>query len=375
VIRHARSVADVPGSDEHSISLLAPGLAGAIGVRNITTMSVRTAIVGPTGYTGLHLIKLLARHPQADVSYLASHREQLPHIAEEFPELLGVCDLACEPIDAGAIAAAADVAFVCLPHVSAMEYVPKLLRAGLRVIDLSADYRLADPALYEQVYQHEHLDRANLKHAVYGLPEVNAEAIAKAKLVANPGCYPTAAALGIGPLLVGNLVKPTGIVIHAASGVSGAGRSPKPHLHFVEANEGYMPYAVGNHRHEPEIEQTLSNLRGAAVDVLFVPHLLPINQGILESIYLDPLDENVTEADCMAAYEQAYADEPFVRVRTGLPNVKQVFNTNFCDVTVRVAGGKVIVFAAEDNLIKGASGQAVQNMNIMFELDETLGLI
>lgn len=337
-------------------------------------MTVRASIIGPTGYTGLHLIKLLARHPQAEVAYLASHREQLPRISEEFPELLGVCDLACGPIDPEAIAAAADVAFVCLPHVSAMRYVPLLLDAGLRVIDLSADYRLADPELYARVYQHEHTDLKNLAHAVYGLPEVNDERIAEASLVANPGCYPTAAALGIGPLLARGLVKPAGIVISAASGVTGAGRSPKAHLHYAQINEGFTAYAVGNHRHEPEIEQTLSQLRGEPVDVLFVPHLLPISQGILETIYLDPMDESVTEDDLAEAFADAYADEPFVRVRTGLPNVRHVLNTNFCDITVRLAGGKVVVFAAEDNLIKGASGQAVQNMNIMFGLDETAGL-
>ena len=338
-------------------------------------MNVRAAILGPTGYTGLHLIKILARHPQARVTYLASHRDQLPHITEEFPQLLGVCDLVCRPIDPQAIAAEADVAFVCLPHVSAMEYVPQLIDAGLRVIDLSADYRLADAALYERVYQHEHLDKKNLAHAVYGLPEINEQAIASAQLVANPGCYPTAAALGIGPLVVKNLVKSTGIMINAASGTSGAGRGPKPHLQYCEVNEGYMPYSVGNHRHEPEIEQTLSGLRGEPVDVLFVPHLLPVNQGILESIYLDPVDDSVTEEDLFDAYAQAYAQEPFVRVRSGLPNLTHVLNTNFCDVTVRLSGGKVIVFAAEDNLIKGASGQAVQNMNLMFDLEETAGLL
>lgn len=338
-------------------------------------MNVRAAIVGPTGYTALELIKLLARHPSAEVTYLASHREQLPHIAEEFPELLGVCDLACRPIDAAAIAAEADVAFCCLPHVSAMTYVPALLEAGLKVIDLSADYRLSDAAIYRQVYEHEHSDTANLARAVYGLPEFNADLIAAAALVANPGCYPTAAALAIGPLLARSLIRPTGIIINAASGVTGAGRSPKPHLHFPEVNEGYFPYNVGVHRHEPEIEQTLSGLAGRPVDVLFAPHLLPINQGILETIYCDPADGEVTEADVYAAFAEAYADEPFIRVRTGLPNIAHVCGTNFCDVAARVVGGKVVLFSAEDNMIKGASGQAVQNMNLMFAVDETAGLL
>jgi N-acetyl-gamma-glutamyl-phosphate reductase len=338
-------------------------------------MNVRCAIVGPTGYTGLHLIKLLARHPEAQVTYLASHRDQLPHIVEEFPELLGVCDLACRPIDPQVIAAEADVAFVCLPHVSAMQYVPQLLDAGLRVIDLSADYRLPDPQEYARAYQHEHTDPANLSHAVYGLPEINDQAIAGAKLVANPGCYPTAAILAIGPLLVRNLVEPTGIIINTASGASGAGRALRANLQFVQVNEGFVPYGVGTHRHQPEIRHVLAALRGGPVDLLFVPHLLPVNVGILESIYMDPAGAKVDEDALFGEFEEAYADEPFVRVRMGLPNVRDVAGTNFCDLTVRLTGGKVVVFAAVDNLIKGASGQAIQNMNLMFGLDEAAGLL
>jgi len=338
-------------------------------------MNIRAAIVGPTGYTALWLIRLLARHPSVTVTYLASHREQLPHIVEEFPELLGVCDLRCRPIDAAPIANEADMAFCCLPHVSAMAYVPALLEAGLRVIDLSADYRLHDAELYERVYQHAHTDRDNLAQAVYGLPEVNAERISQARLVANPGCYPTAAALGIGPLLARNLVQAREIIINAASGITGAGRSPKPKLHFAEANESYVAYNVGVHRHGPEIEQTLTGLNGEPVEVLFAPHLLPIDCGILQTIYMAPMDAEVTADDVYEAFEDAYADEPFVRVRTTMPNVKHVRGTNFCDVAATVVGGRVVVFSAIDNMVKGASGQAMQNMNLMFGLDETAGLL
>ncbi len=341
----------------------------------MAAMSIRAAIVGPTGYTALWLIRLLARHPSVKLTYLASHREQLPHIVEEFPQLLGVCDLACRPIDAAAIAREAEVVFCCLPHVSAMTYVPALLDAGLRVIDLSADYRLNSPELYERVYQHRHADPDRLAQAAYGLPEINADRIAAARLVANPGCYPTAAALGIGPLLPRNVVKSRDIIIHAASGVTGAGRSLKPNLHFAEANEAYVPYNVGVHRHEPEIEQTLTALKGEPVDVLFAPHLLPIDCGILETIYLAPMDDEVTEDDIYEVFEGAYADEPFIRVRTTMPNVKHVRGTNYCDIAAKVVGGRVIVFSAIDNMVKGASGQAIQNMNIMFGLDETAGLV
>lgn len=370
-------------------------------------MSIRVAIVGPTGYTGLYLIQLLLRHPSAEITYLASHRQELPHIADAFPSLLGrVPDEAavCKPIDPDAIARAADVAFLCLPHRAAMQYVPPLLDAGVRVIDLSADYRLTDPALYQRVYEHPHTDLENLKEAVYGLPELYRDHLPGAMLVANPGCYPTAAALGIAPLLARSLVKPSGILISAASGTTGAGRTPAPHLHFPEHNESFMAYGtIGGHRHQSEIQQTLSDVVGHGVDLLFVPHLLPIDRGILETIFLEPSAADVSQEELFEAFEDAYEDEPFVRVRKDLPNVKNVRDTNFCDITVRLVNGaaagdeageaattgttptaeeiasrgkpRVVVFSAIDNMIKGASGQAIQNMNLIFEQEETLGLL
>jgi N-acetyl-gamma-glutamyl-phosphate reductase len=341
----------------------------------MATMTVSAAIVGPTSYTGLYLIQILLRHPQAAIAYLASQRDEPVNIAAEFPQLMGRCDMTCRPIDPAAMAKEADVAFCCVPHAVAMQYVPALLQAGMRVIDLSADYRLLDADLYEKVYQHKHTDPGNLEEAAYGLPELFADDIPEAALVANPGCYPTAAALGITPLLQKQLVKTSGIVISAASGVTGAGRRPAAHLHFPEVNEGFCAYNVGVHRHQPEIEQTLSAVAEQPVQVLFVPHLLPVDRGILESIYMDPATEAVTEEQLFEAFEQAYADEPFIRVRNDLPNVKHVRDTNFCDLTVRLVGGKVVVFSAIDNMIKGASGQAVQNMNLMFGLDQTTGLL
>ncbi len=337
-------------------------------------MKLRAAIVGPTGYTGHWLIELLLRHPNAEIAYLASGREQLPIISDEFPALSGRCDLPCQPIDAPAMGRVADVAFVALPHKAAMEQVPALLDAGLKVIDLSADYRLSDQAQYEQTYQTPHTDPDNLAQAVYGLPELYAERIASARLVANPGCYPTASALAIAPLLRKKLIQPTGIVINAASGVSGAGRSPKPHLHYPEMTESYSAYACGNHRHQPEIEQTLSKVAGTQVQTLFIPHLLPIERGILATITMDPAPDK-SEDDFLDAFQEAYADQPFVRPRAGMPNVKHVRQSNFCDLSLRLAGGKVVVFSAIDNMIKGASGQAVQNMNLMFGLDQTTGLL
>jgi N-acetyl-gamma-glutamyl-phosphate reductase len=346
-------------------------------------VNIRAAIVGPTGYTGLHLAKLLHRHPSASLTYLASHREVLPDLRDEFPQLAGLLDddvAQCRPIDPERIADSCDVVFLGLPHKAAMAYVPPLLDAGLRVIDLSADYRLHDAELYESVYQTPHDDPANLAAAVYGLPELFRDRLPGATLVANPGCYPTAAALGIAPLLSHSLIRAEPIQIFAASGASGAGRAAKPATSFLSVNEAFGAYgSIGGHRHQPEIAQTLTRVAGKDVSPLFLPHLLPIDAGILETIVLDPVDGDVTEADLFEAFEDAYANEPFVRVRTAedvLLNVKHVVGTNYVDLTVRLTeAGKAIVFVAEDNLVKGASGQAIQNMNAVFELSETMGLL
>jgi len=350
---------------------------------NDTTPKTRAAIIGCTGYTGYYLVDLLLRHPRAELTYLASHRAELPDLREEFPALLGRLDAEVaqtRPIDFDAIAEEADVAFLGLPHKAAMAYVPKLLDAGLRVIDLSADYRLNSQSLYEKVYDTPHEDPANLADAVYGIPELFRKDLPGATLVANPGCYPTAAALAIAPLLSHSLIKTQRIVINAASGVTGAGKSPAPNLHFPEANQGFNAYGkIGAHRHQPEIAQTLSRVAGQDIQPLFVPHLLPVDRGILETIYLEPADPDVTEEELIDAFVDAYCGEPFIRLRENPPNIKHVVGTNFCDLSVRLTSQgdvkTVVVFAAEDNMIKGASGQAIQNMNAVFEMDETLGLL
>lgn len=346
-------------------------------------MSITAAILGPTGYTGYHLIDILLRHPEAELAYLASHRDELPDIREVFPALMGRLEdevAHCRPIDAATIADSADVVFLALPHKAAMSYAPQLLDAGLRVIDLSADYRLANAALYEKVYEIPHADLENLAEAVYGLPELNRDQLPGAMLVANPGCYPTAAALAVAPLLSHSLIQQSPIIINAASGTTGAGKSLSDMLHFPNQNESYLPYGkIGQHRHQSEIEQTLSLVAGKPIHTLFVPHLLPIDRGILETIYLEPADPDVTEEELFEAFADAYEDEPFVRVKESLPNVKHVAGTNFCDLTVRLVRQpdhtQVVVFSAIDNMIKGASGQAIQNMNAVFGLDETTGLL
>jgi N-acetyl-gamma-glutamyl-phosphate reductase len=260
-----------------------------------------------------------------------------------------------------------------VPHKVAMDYVPKLRAKGIRCIDWSADYRLKDRAVYEKWYC-PHVDAAGLSEAVYGLPEYFAPQIRTAGLIANPGCYPTSATLALAPILKAGLVHPTGIICNSVSGVSGAGRAPSLKFHYPERNENFEAYGVGTHRHMPEIEQNLKTITGQEVDVLFQPHLSPMDRGILSTIYAQPA-RDVTTEELTDVLKKAYADKPFVRVRTEpLPATKYVAQTNFCDIAARVAKGRVVLFSAIDNLIKGASGQAVQNMNIMFGLDETTGL-
>ncbi|HSW45342.1 MAG TPA: N-acetyl-gamma-glutamyl-phosphate reductase, partial [Phycisphaerae bacterium] len=280
----------------------------------------------------------------------------------------------CEPIDPASLAGRADVAMLCIPNGLAMDLVPGLLKAGLRVIDFSADYRLKEPAEYQQWYNKEHTDLANLAHAVYGLPEFYRDKIRTAQVVANPGCYPTSAALGIVPLLRAGLIETTDIIVDSASGISGAGREPKPQHHFPERNENFEAYNVGQHRHMVEIERILdANVRGGKTAAIFTPHLVPMDRGILSTIYLKPHQPISTE-HVMDVFAHTYENEPFVRVRKDLPTTAQVSRTNFCDISARVVKSRIVVLSAIDNMVKGAAGQAIQNMNIMFGLNEREGL-
>jgi N-acetyl-gamma-glutamyl-phosphate reductase len=255
-----------------------------------------------------------------------------------------------------------------------MAAVPSLLQRGLRVVDLSADYRLRDPNVYAQWYGESHGDLAHLTQAVYGLPELYGDEIADAQLVANPGCYPQTGILGLAPLLAGHHVDPRTLIVDSKSGVSGAGRSPKLHTHFPECNESVSAYSVGKHRHTPEIEQALSDVAGEPVEVVFTPHLIPMDRGIFSTIYAVP-HRPFSEAQLLELYRAYYAKAPFVRVVDHLPATKDCSGTNFLDVTVRVVRGRVIVLACEDNLVRGASGVAVQNFNRLYGLDERTGLL
>jgi N-acetyl-gamma-glutamyl-phosphate reductase len=336
---------------------------------------IQVAILGGSGYTALELIKVLLRHPQARIAAVTSRQSDTPHLAELHPSLAGRIDLRCEPLHVDRlIARGVQCVFGCLPHGVSRGSLPALLNRGLRVIDLSADYRLRDPNVYAQWYGESHEDLAHLAQAVYGLPEIYGEAIDTADLVANPGCYPQTAILGLAPLVAGKLIDLQDIVIDSKSGVSGAGRTPKLTTHFPECNESVSAYQVGQHRHTPEIEQVLSDVAGEPVEVLFTPHLIPMDRGIFTTIYATP-GRAVSEAELLELYRTYYARAPFVRVVEHLPATKYCVGSNFLDLTVRVVRRRIVVLACEDNLIRGASGVAVQNFNRMYGLDERTGLL
>ena len=338
---------------------------------------LNVAIVGASGYTGLELIRILYCHPEVAVTCLTSEQSAGRKISDIFPTLRGRCDLTLENLEPVRVAGKADLIFTALPHKAAMEVVPTFLKLGKSVIDLSADYRLSDPAVYGAWYE-PHLNPANLKKAVYGLPELRRAKIRGAKLVANPGCYPTSIILGLAPLLKKGLINTGDIIADSASGVTGAGRSAKVDSLYCEVNEGFRAYGVGGvHRHTPEIEQELSLLAGEPLVITFTPHLVPMDRGILSTVYATPRKATTTEK-LVRLYQDFYKGEPFVRVlpQGSLPSTAFVRGSNFCDIAPLVdqRTGRVIIVSAIDNLVKGASGQAVQNMNIVCGFPETMGL-
>jgi N-acetyl-gamma-glutamyl-phosphate reductase len=335
------------------------------------------AIVGASGYTARELFRILLGHPAARVVAATSTQEGSPRVDALHPSLAGRTEVVCEPFEAGRIAERVEIAFLALPHVASMEAASQLRRRGVRVIDLSADYRLKDPRVYADWYDHEHTDPEGLADAVYGLPELYREQIPPARLIANPGCYTSTAILALAPLVAHNRIERTGIIIDAKSGVSGAGRTPKLTTHFPECNESLSAYNVGRHRHTPEIDQVLSDVgrsSGGPVEVIFTPHLVPMDRGILATIYATPLGP-ASEHDLMELYRAFYHDSPFVRVVKGLPATKDSAHTNFFDVTLRLVRGRIVVIACLDNLLKGAAGVAVQNFNLMTGQAETTGLL
>jgi N-acetyl-gamma-glutamyl-phosphate reductase len=338
-------------------------------------MKIKIAILGGSGYTALELMKILLRHPHAEVVAVTSRQEGTPTVAELHPVLAGRIDLRCEPFHADRLLAkGVQCAFGCLPHGASMATLSALLDRGVRVIDLSADYRLRDPNVYAQWYGESHEDLAHLAQAVYGLPEIYGEEIPQARLIANPGCYPQTAILGLAPLVAGKLIDLKTIIIDSKSGVSGAGRSPKLTTHFPECNENFSAYNVGQHRHTPEIEQALGDVAGEPVEVIFTPHLVPMDRGIFSTVYATP-HRAMTQAQLLEMYRTYYAQAPFVRVVEALPATKNTTGTNFLDVTLRVVRDRIVALVCEDNLVRGASGVAVQNFNRMYGFDERTALL
>ena len=337
---------------------------------------VKVAVVGASGYTGVELVRILLNHPEAELTCLTSRQHAGKKFSEVFPSVAGLVDLVCDPVDVDLVNSKADVVFTALPHKTAMEVVPAFLAAGKKVVDLSADYRLKDAQVYQQWYQ-EHTSPELLPDAVYGLPELNRANIVGAALVANPGCYPTGAALALLPLVENGLVDIASIVIDSKSGTSGAGRAAKEGSLFCEVNESFKAYGVASHRHTPEIEQTLSAVADKKVTVSFTPHLLPVDRGILSTCYAS-LCSGMSTGELLAIYQKRYADEPFVRIRPegSVPDIAHVKGSNYCDIGLvsDPRTGRVVVVSAIDNLVKGAAGQAVHNMNLMLGYDETAGL-
>ena len=347
----------------------------------------KVAIVGASGYSGEELVRLLLSHPEAELSAVTSRQYAGQTLAQIFPKFAHhprAKGLRFSEPKAELLAKQAQIVFLALPHGVAAEFAIPLLQLGCQVIDLSADFRVKSAAVYKDFYAHDHPAPELLEQAVYGLPEVYRDEIKKASLIASPGCYPTSILLPTVPLLKAGLIKPTGIIADSLSGVSGAGRKAELDYLFVECNESVRPYGLPKHRHLSEIEQELSLAAGTPVTIQFTPHLIPVNRGILTTLYLTPVDsiagdQQTTINQLNACYQAAYARESFVRLLEGkaLPDTKNVVGTNVIEIAWRLdpRTGRLIVMSAEDNLVKGASGQAVQSMNIMCGFPETAGLV
>jgi len=344
-------------------------------------MSIKIGIIGATGQTGEVLIELLLGHANVSITHLynsgrSGQANQV--ISNVFPKFKNRLDLVCTKPDFVQIKKDCDLIFLALPHTVSMQFVPKLLSLGKKVIDLSADYRIKNSSIYEKFYKLKHQDKTNLRESIYGLPELNRAKIKTAKLVANPGCYSTCAILAIAPLLAVNSVDPKSIIIDAKSGVSGAGKKLENEYLFSEIQGDFKAYKVNVHQHAPEINQVLSKISGKKVEVVFVPHLLPIERGILSTIYLKKSSGTKLKVkSLLELYKKFYKNEPFIRIRPDgvFPRIKDVVKTNFCDIGIKDFGQVIIVISVIDNLLKGASSQAVQNMNIMYKLPETAGLL
>lgn len=335
---------------------------------------IRVGIVGATGYTALELLKILFRHPEVEVTQLTSRDPSGPPLSQVHPGLRERLDLNLTSLDIDSFAQQVDCAFSCLPHAASAEIVCQLLDRDIKVVDFSADYRLNDVSTFEKWYAVNHPDPDRVGNVAYGIPELFRDSIKNAKLVANPGCFPSSALIPLAPLLQQGLIDPSPIIVDSKTGVSGAGRKTNLKFHYPECNESVMAYAVGTHRHMPEIDQIIKRFAGTEISATFTPHLIPMDRGILSTIYV----HNRPGVSLDQVYETLsnfYANEPFVRITPDTPTTKDVAHTNFCDISVRTCGDTTVIVSVLDNLIKGASGAAVQNFNLMFGLPETTGLL
>jgi N-acetyl-gamma-glutamyl-phosphate reductase len=335
---------------------------------------IKVAVLGATGYTAVEAIKILLRHPQAEIVAVTSRQEGGTPVSSVHPSLVGRLDMPLEDLSPEQVGKRSDCVFSCLPHAASAEIIPQVLATGAKVVDFSADYRLDDAATYREWYAHEHPDAARLGSTVYGLPELFRKQIAGSQLVANPGCYSTSAILPLAALVKSGLFETDDIIVDSKSGVSGAGRSPKLMTHFPECNESMSAYNVGRHRHTPEIEQIINRHAGRMPSVIFTPQLAPMDRGILSTIYIRPR-QPLPETEVMRLLREAYAGERFVRIVDHLPGTKDTVGTNFVDITARVVRGRVLLISCLDNLVKGAAGAAVQNFNCLFGLPEATGLL
>jgi len=337
---------------------------------------INIAIIGASGYTGAELTRILSNHPQANLSVATSRQYAGKNLSEVFPHLRTKTDLQCEDLTLDEICERADMIFTAVPHKTAMNIVPQLLQKNKKVIDLSADFRIRDVGIYEEWYQ-PHSAAAYIDKATYGLPELHRQKIQNSDLVANPGCYPTSIILALAPLLKNNIIRHESIIADSKSGTSGAGRAASVATLYCEVADGFKPYKVASHRHTPEIEQELSLLAGNQIMLSFTPHLLPISRGILSTVYAE-LRENITSGRINEIYQESYENEPFIRYlgENCPPATQYVRGSNFCDLsyTLDQRTNRIIVMSAIDNIVKGASGQAVQNMNLMLGFDEQEGL-
>lgn len=336
----------------------------------------RISIVGASGYSGAELLRLLQRHPRVRLEKLFANTSAGKRVADVYPVFEKAVESTFEPYSVGA-ACSSDLVFVALPSGEAMHIVPELLEKGKKVVDLGGDFRLTDGTLYEQYYKHKHAAPAFLGRAAYGLPEWNRKTIRQSSFVSNPGCYPTGALLPLLPLLKEGLIEREGIVISSLSGVSGAGRSSSVELSFVEVNENVRAYKVGIHQHIPEIRTAIEAFTGNGAQFTFVPHLIPITRGIYTSLYA-LLKRHATDKEIFDLFHSYYEAEPFIRISaTGIPEIKNVAYTNSADIGFRIhpESDRLTVFSTIDNLVKGAAGQAIQNMNILFGYQETEGLV